>query len=85
MPSKNDLSQLKVKSKNTLQNIKSTENRSIKGSVWRKPKPIAEKQSEMIGLRFTKQEHQLIKDKAGLVPIATYLKNALFTQTDVFE
>ena len=85
MPSKNDLSQLKVISKNTLQNIKNTEISAIKGSAWRKPKPLAEKQSEMIGLRFTKQEYQLIKDKAGLVPIATYLKNALFTQTDIFR
>ena len=85
MPSKNDLSQLKVRAKNTLQNIKNTEIPTAKGSAWRKPKHLAEKQSEMIGLRFTKQEHQLIKDKAGLVPIATYLKNALFTQTDIFK
>ena len=85
MPSKNDLSQLKVNAKSTLQNIQAQTIQTIKGTAGRKPKPLAEKQSEMIGLRFTKQEHQLIKEKAGLVPIATYLKNALFTQTDIFK
>ena len=84
MPSKNDLSSLKVSSKNTLNNLeKSISNQH--SPAWRKPKPKAEKQSELIGLRFTLSEYEKIKTNAGLVPIATYLKNALFSQTDVFK
>lgn len=44
-----------------------------------------EKQSEIVGLRFTKSELAQIKGKAGLVPVATYLKNLLVTETDVFK
>ena len=82
MPSKNDLSSLRVESKNTLQNAQhSFETKK----AWRKPKPVQEKQSEMIGLRFTLKEYENVKAKAGLVPIATYLKHALFKQTDIFN
>ena len=40
--------------------------------------PEAEKQTELVGLRFTKSELAAIKEQAGLVPVATYLKNELF-------
>ena len=78
MPSKNDLSALKVKSKDSLVEANNTLNKK-QGSAkaWRKPKPVMEKQSEIVGLRFTKSELAQIKEKAGLVPIATYLKNFL--------
>ncbi len=36
-----------------------------------------EKQSEIVGLRFTKSELSKIKKEAGLVPIATFLKHKL--------
>lgn len=36
-----------------------------------------EKQSEIVGLRFTKSELAKIKEKAGLVPVATFLKHRL--------
>ena len=52
--------------------------------TWRKPKPKAEKQSELIGLRFTLSEYEQIKTRAGLIPIATYLKDIL-GKTEVFE
>ena len=44
-----------------------------------------EKQSEIIGLRFTKTELADIKEKAGLVPIATFLKNILNTETNLYR
>ena len=84
MPGKNDVSVWKVKSKNTLINLeKSSTNQN--SPAWRKPKPKAEKQSELIGLRFTLGEYEQIKANSGLVPIATYLKDALFNQTDIFK
>ncbi len=39
-----------------------------------------EKQSEIVGLRFTKSELAEIKEKAGLIPVATYLKNIFLTK-----
>lgn len=84
MPSKNSLSALKVNSKNTLNNLEKSQIQQ-NSPAWRKPKPKAEKQSELIGLRFTPSEYKQIEQKAGLVPIATYLKDALFSQTDVFK
>ena len=43
-----------------------------------------EKQSEIVGLRFTKSELAQIREKAGLIPIATYLKNKLASQSNIF-
>lgn len=84
MLSKNDLSALKIQHKNTLQNIQK-ENLTNKPKSWPKPKPIEAIQSKIIGLRFTEQQYEQIKQKAGLIAHATYLKNALFTQTDIFK
>ena len=39
--------------------------------------PEAEKQTELVGLRFTKSELEAIKKRAGLVPVATFLKAQL--------
>ncbi len=47
--------------------------------------PVMEKQSEIVGLRFTKSELAEIKKKAGLIPIATFLKNILETETSLFR
>ncbi len=77
MPKKNDLSALKVSNKNTLTNL---EQRTIKQPAGRKPKPTNEKQSELVWLRFTPSEYAEIKKKAGLVPVATYLKNILINK-----
>lgn len=85
MASKNDLSGLKINPKNTLLNLQK--------SVWnvpawvagRKPKEATEKQSELVGLKFTLSEMQAIKERAGLVPVATFLRNELMTKTDLFN
>jgi hypothetical protein len=67
-----------VEVKNNLQNTTPLK-------AWRKPKPTALKQSELIGLRFTLGEIELIKQKAWLIPVATYLKDLLAKQTTIFE
>ena len=82
MPSKNNLSSFKVNSKNTLLNIAK---QPIPTTAWRKPKPVTEKQSELIGLRFTISELEQIKAKAWLIPIATFIKNELQTKTDILD
>ena len=85
MPSKNDLSILKTQPKNTLVEVKNNIHKTIPAKAWRKPKPTALKQSELIGLRFTLNEVELIKEKAWLVPVATYLKDLLTNQTTIFD
>lgn len=85
MVSKNDLSALKVNPTKTLAKAEINNLSSLKNAAWRKAKPITEKQSELIGLRFTKSELDLIKSKAGLIPIATYIKNELEVNTDLFK
>ena len=84
MPSKNDLSVLKIQPKNTLVNVKNNLQNSTPVKAWRKPKPTALKQSELIGLRFTLSEIEMIKEKAWLIPVATYLKDLLANQTTIF-
>ena len=73
---------MSIQSGNTLLNAK--QHKGLAATPVRKAKPVEEKQSEMIGLRFTRSELCHIKQKAGLVPIATYLKNDLYTKTDLF-
>lgn len=86
MPSKNDLSALKVKSKNSLVKAQETFNKKQGNSTaWRKPKPVMEKQSEIVWLRFTKSELAQIKEKAGLVPVATFLKNELYQRSNLLK
>ena len=84
MPSKNDLSVLKTQSKNTLVEVKNNAKEITPVKAWRKPKPTALKQSELIGLRFTLSELETIKEKAWLIPVATYLKDLLANQTAIF-
>lgn len=84
MPSKNDLSVLKIQSKNTLVDVKNSIKETTPVKAWRKPKPTALKQSELIGLRFTLNELEMIKEKAWLIPVATYLKDLLVKNTTIF-
>ncbi len=83
MPSKNDLSALKVDTKNTLVEAQKLQLKPQPVVAGRKPKLLAEKQSELVGLRFTPSELELIKTKAWLVPVATFLKDALSKKTDL--
>ena len=85
MVSKNNLSALKINSANRLAIAETNNLSSLKNAAWRKAKPVTEKQSELIGLRFTKSELEIIKEKAGLVPVATYIKNELEVNTDLFK
>ncbi len=85
MPSKNDLSALKIDTKNMLVEAHKLQLKPQSAIAGRKPKLLAEKQSELVGLRFTPSELELIKTKAGLIPVATYLKDALSTRTDILK
>ncbi len=85
MVNKNDLSTLKMHYKNTLLNIEKSVWRTSTHVAGRKPKEWQEKQSEMVGLRFTPSELATIKQQAGLVPVATFLKNALITKTNILS
>ncbi|MBE0371646.1 hypothetical protein PFLA_a2430 [Pseudoalteromonas flavipulchra NCIMB 2033 = ATCC BAA-314] len=51
----------------------------------RTAKPAAEKQSELVGLRFTPSELAIIKKKAGLVPVATFIKNEVVEKTSLLR
>lgn len=83
MVNKNDISDLNVEPKNTLINIK--KDTAEQPKAWRKPKPISERQSEKVTLKFTIGEMEIIKEKAWLVPIATYLKAMLKNKTSVLK
>lgn len=73
MPSKNDLSALKVQSKSTLKNVRAPIQHTEK-----------EKLTEIAWVRFTRSEYEAVKAKAGLVPVATYLRHLLLEHTDLF-
>ena len=85
MVSKNNLSAIKINPANTLAKAETNNLSSLKNTAGRKAKPVTEKQSELIGLRFTKSEIEMIKAKAGLVPVATFIKNELEVNTDLFK
>ncbi len=92
MPSKNDLTSLKTKPKTILSKddsevgIKKLDIKSeAKPSAGRPPKPTAEKESFPVGMRFTEDEGAILQKKAGLVPLATYLKVFLRERTDIFS
>jgi len=80
MPSKNDLTEINSQLKKTASFIQ----QKIHIPAGRKTKSIADKQSEIIGLRFTPSEYKTIKKQAGLVPIATFLKNELLENSLLF-
>ena len=79
MPNKNDLSAIKTNNKNTLKKAGS----QVK--VGRKPKPLNEKESETVVLKLTVEEMMQLKDKAGLIPLGTYVKHHLRNKTDIFR
>ena len=85
MPNKNDLSSLKVQSKNLLAEAQKELNSKQIYAAWRKPKPINKKQFEILGLRFTKSEFTEIKKKAGLLSVAPFLKNIFETETGLLK
>ena len=80
MPSKNNMDFMAIKPKNTL-----LKTQLITAKAGRKPKPISEKKTEIIGLKFTKSELAKIKSKAGLIPVATLLRSLLEEKTDLLN
>ncbi len=76
--------------KNSLAAIKNADNSknslplTPKSKAGRKAKPTAEKASRPITLKFTEVELELIERRSGLVPNATYLKQLLIENTDLF-
>lgn len=82
MPKKNNISGLKLESKNTLLSVKA---QKAHNKPWPKPKSIDEKQSELVALKMTKGQIAIIEKKRWLVPKATYLMDKLINQTDVFR
>lgn len=80
MPSKNDLSALKVQPKNTLV---STPKLASKETASGRKKAPEDKESELIGLKLTPKEKAHLQEKAGRIPLATFLKDYLRNQTDL--
>lgn len=76
MPSKNNLSALKTGAKKPILEVTQT---------GRPKKPVEEKETCLIGLKLTAREKAILQEKAGLVPLATYLKDVLRNQTDLFK
>lgn len=87
MPNKNDLTAIKLKSKNALQPPKTEFNSvsSLQAKAGRKPKDLAEKESETVVLKLTRQELEHLKEKAGLVPLGTFVKHHLRNKTDLLN
>jgi len=74
-----------VKSPDKSKNALPTDEKPTSQGVGRKAKPKAEKASKPVTLKFTESELKVIEEKSGLVPNATFLKQMLLTQTDLFK
>ena len=84
MPQKNDLSSIKAVNKKTLLQTETiTKVEVTENKAGRKPKPVAEKESETVVLKLTLQEMENLKEKAGLVPLGTFIKHHLRNKTDL--
>lgn len=76
--------------KNSLAAIKNADNSknslplTPKSKAGRKAKPKSDKASKPVTLKFTESELELIEQRSGLVPNATYLKQLLIENTDLF-
>jgi hypothetical protein len=81
---KHDLSMLKLKTEKKLPEI-NTPSLLKKTKVGRPAKPVDQCESEPLTLKLTPIEMQMLKEKAGLVPLSRYLKHYLRTTTDLFD
>jgi len=75
---RSDLSAYKSESKKVLQGAGST------GHAGRPKKSVAEKRDKKVLLSFTTTEEKQIKEKAGMVPVATYL-TAILKESGIFD
>jgi len=89
MPSKNDLSSLKQRPQGKLKVVTDNKiepvNSIVKKKVGRRLKPADEKESFTLPLKLTEAEGALLKEKAGLVPLATYVKAYLREHTKLLK
>lgn len=89
MPSKNNLSALKSnKTRGTLKAVVSDmpqATQNVEKKAGRKAKPASEKESFTVALKFTEAEGQALLDKAGLVPLATFVKAYIRNDTDLLK
>jgi hypothetical protein len=83
MPQKNDLSAIKAVNKKTL--LQSEATTKVENKAGRKPKSVSEKESETVVLKLTQQEMENLKEKAGLVPLGTFIKYHLRNDTDLLN
>lgn len=85
MPSKNDISSYQIKPKNILSDANKVKKGMQPSQAWRKPMLARNKRTESVIIKFTPSEKNMIETKAGLVPLAVYLRNALASQTNIFD
>ena len=76
---KNDLSGILQKKKSPILQKESQQ------KPGRKKKPIDEKETELVPLRLTPREYQILTKKAGLAKVTTYLKYRLRNETDILS
>lgn len=62
-----------------------TEETKKTGRAGRQKLPLDQKASETVTLKLTPKEKQRFTEKAGIVPLGTYLKNYLKTETDLLN
>jgi hypothetical protein len=86
MPQKNDLSAIKAVNKKTLLQTETTTKVEVKeNKAGRKPKSVKEKESETVVLKLTQQEMENLKERAGLVPLGTFIKHHLRNKTNLLS
>ena len=88
MPSKNNITALKQKPKSTLKTVETVKSASkpvARKRAGRKAKPVGEKESFTLPLKLTEAEGALLKEKAGMVPLATFVKAYIREQTSLLK
>lgn len=86
MPRKNDLTAIKAVNRKTLQKEDENNVSPVKiVKAGRKPKAVEEKESETVVLKLTRQELENLKERAGLVPLGTFVKHHLRNKTDLLS
>ncbi len=76
MPSKNDLSAIKLDLKNSLPDGLTTK-------TGRKCKAAGEKENKVVVLKLKASEYDALKNQARLVPLGTFVKHHLRQETDL--
>lgn len=85
MPAKNDLSAFQPKATNkspmlapaTASKTPQSVPKAVAESRGRKAKPAGEKESETVAFKLTPANANKLKERAGLVPVGTFIKDVL--------